>query len=75
MVKLVEPSRLTKVWALTARLIVQELEGLILLWRRREAQLVRFVISVDEVFNDGAGLPEGDAGIGVFDGGDAAPDF
>ena len=38
----------------------------------RETQAALRVVALDEVLEDGAGLPEGDVGVGVVDGGDAA---
>lgn len=37
-----------------------------------ERELLLLVVSLDKVLDDGARLPEGEAGIGILDGGQAA---
>ena len=44
------------------------------LWRsgRETEAVLRAVVALDEILEDGAGFPEGDVRVGVVDGGDAA---
>lgn len=70
--KLAEPRRLAKVRALPGHLEVQELLEVVLFRKAGDAELVILVVRVDEVLQDGARLPQGDARVGVFDGGCAA---
>lgn len=46
--------------------------AVVLLRAARVAELVGRVIGVQEVLDDCAGLPDGEAGVGVLDGGHAA---
>jgi len=39
-----------------------------------ESQGLVLIVSLGEIFDDGTGLPEGSAGVGVFDGWDTAVD-
>ena len=68
-----EPDRLSVVGALARDLEVEPLLRVVRLGRAgRETKAVLRVVALDEVLEDGAGLPEGDVGVGVVDGGDAA---
>ena len=44
------------------------------LWGLSESQGLVLIVSLDEAFDDGTGLPEGNADVGVFDGWDTAVD-
>lgn len=66
-----EPGCLAEVRALAGDLVVQPLLGEVFFGGGGEGQGVFFVVLLDEVFDDGAGFPEGDAGVGIFDCGDA----
>jgi len=68
-----EPAVLAVVRTLPAGLEEEPLLGVVGLGRAgSETQLVRLVVALDEVLDDGAGLPEGDARVGVVDGGEPA---
>lgn len=67
-VEVAEPSSLTKVRSLTRHLKVQVLLGVILLRERGVADLVVLVVCIHQVLHDGTGLPQGDAGVRVFNG-------
>ena len=68
-----EPEQLPVVRALARDLEVQPLLGVVELGRSGcETQAVLRVVALDEVLEDGAGLPEGEVRVGVVDGGDAA---
>ena len=66
-----EPGGLAEVRTLAGDLVVQPLLREVVLWSGGEGEGVLFVVFGDEVFDYGAGFPEGDAGVGIFDGGDA----
>lgn len=51
---------------------MQELLEVVLFRKAGDAELVILVVRVDEVLQDGARLPQGDARVRVFDGGRAA---
>ena len=68
--RIYSPSGLAKVWTLTGHLEVQERQGLVFLWRRGEGDLVLFVVLGNQVLVDGAGFPDSDAGVGIFNGRD-----
>jgi len=64
-----EPTVLAVVRALPAGLEEEPLLGVVGLCRAGlEAQLALRVVALDEVLDDGARLPDGDAGVGVVDG-------
>lgn len=68
-VELLEPGGLAVVGALTRRLEVEELPGLVRLGTAgREADFVACVVLFDEVLDDGPGLPQGNVGVWVVDG-------
>lgn len=67
-VEVAEPSSLTKVRSLARHLKVQVLLGVVLLGERGVADLVVLVVCVHQVLKDGTGLPQGDAGVWVFNG-------
>lgn len=46
----------------------------VLLWRLGVAEGVALVVGVDEVVDDGAGLPESDSSVGIFNGWHSAVD-
>lgn len=66
--KVAEPSSLTKVRSLTRHLKVQVLLSVVLLGRRGIADLVVLVVCIHQVLQDSTGLPQGDAGVRVFNG-------
>lgn len=63
-----EPSSLTKVRPLARHLKVQVLLGVVLLGERGVADLVVLVVRVHKVLKDSTRLPQGDAGVRVFNG-------
>lgn len=68
-VEQVEPSSLTKVWPLTTHLEVKVLLQMPLVSRGSNVELVLLVVRLDEVLEDGAGLPDGKIiGVVVDDG-------
>lgn len=68
-----EPDGLAKVRALAGHLEVQPLLGEeVVLRALGEADLVLLVVCLDKVFQDCARFPQGNAGVGVFNGGDTA---
>ena len=68
-----EPEQLPVVGSLARDLEVEPLLRVVELGRSgRETEAVLRVVALDEVLEDGAGLPEGDVRVGVVDGGDAA---
>ena len=68
-----EPRRLPEIGRLAGRLEEQPLLGVPGLGRSRgKADLVVLVVGGDEVLENGAGFPEGEACVGVLDGGDPA---
>lgn len=72
-VESVEPGSLAKVRALAGHLEVQPLLGRVVVRSALgEAEGVLLVISLDKVFDDGAGFPEVQTGVGVFNGGNTA---
>ena len=60
------PSALAKVGALAGGLEKQPLRGQVFLGGGFEAKLARFVIVLDEVFDDGAGLPQLDPSVWIL---------
>lgn len=71
-VELLEPDRLSVVRALSRPLELEPLLRKIRLRRpRSETQAAFRVVALDQVFDNGTGLPQGDAGVGVVDGGQA----
>lgn len=67
-----EPRPLAEVRALAGGLEVQPRLRVELVRRARVLDLRGGVVGREQVFDDSAGFPEGDVGIGVFDGRDAA---
>lgn len=68
-----EPDGLAKVGALAGGLEVEPLAGVVEVGSARgEAELVLLVVGLGQVLEDGAGLPQGEVGVGVVDGGQAA---
>ena len=68
-----EPEELPVVGALARDLEVEPLLRVVEVRRSgRETEAVLGVVALDEVLEDGPGLPEGDVRVGVVDGGDAA---
>lgn len=68
-----EPSSLTVVWALPRHLEVKPLLGIVVLSSKRgKAELIFLVVLFDEVFEDGTGLPDRDACVGVDESGETA---
>lgn len=68
-----EPNGLSEIRALSRHLVVQPLLRLeILGGASGEANGVLLIVGFDEVFDDSAGFPERDTGVGIFDGGDTA---
>ena len=73
MVESVEPGSLAEVRALAGHLEVQPLLGRVVVRSALgEAEGVLLVVSLDKVFDDGAGFPQAQAGVGVFNGGNTA---
>ena len=70
MVETIKPYCLPKVGSLAGRLVEEPLLFMESLRERGRAEFVIFVICFNEVFDDGTGLPEYDAGVWVLDGGD-----
>ena len=68
----VEPRARAEVGALAGRLQVQPGLREEFVGRRGVLQGRGGVVGREQVFDYGAGFPEGDGGVGVFDGGDAA---
>ena len=62
-----KPGGLAEVGALPGHLKHQVLVLVILVRGGFRVQLIFRVVVLDEVLDDGAGLPEGDAGVGVLD--------
>lgn len=64
-----EPGQLSIVWALSRFLEVEPLFRVIRLWcSGSKTQLVFRVVALDQILDNGTGLPQSDAGIGVVDG-------
>jgi hypothetical protein len=59
---------LAKVWALAADLEGEPLIAQVLLLEGLVAEHVLSIVLFDDVLEDCAGLPEGEAGVWVFDG-------
>jgi hypothetical protein len=60
-----EPSGLSKVRALSTGLVVRPLVEMMLLRERVITEFVRFVVSGDDVVDDGAGFEESNVGIRI----------
>ncbi len=68
-----EPDRLAVIGALARDLEEEPLLGVVgVRGAGGEAEAVVRVVALDEVFDDGARFPEGEVGVGVVDGGEAA---
>lgn len=68
-----EPSGLSVVRTLAGHLEVEPLLGFIVLGGKgREAELLLLVVLLDEVFENGTGFRDGDAGVGVMESGETA---
>ena len=70
-VEMREPNRLPEIRALARGLEVHVLGGEVLLGAREKVQFTFRVVDVEQVFDNGAGFPECDARVGVFDSGGA----
>ncbi|OJD27763.1 hypothetical protein ACJ73_00833 [Blastomyces percursus] len=72
-VVILEPERLAEIGALAGDLEIEPLDGVsVLCSSGLEAQLVLLVVGGDEVLDDGAGFPDGDARVWVVEGREAA---
>jgi hypothetical protein len=71
-VEFLEPRCLAEVRALAADLEGDPLLDVVLFRKRVVAESAFLVVGIGEVLDDCGGFPERDAGVGVFDGGDAA---
>ena len=69
--EVLEPGGLAEVGALARGLEVQVLGGEVFLGGGGEGEGVLGVVLLDEVLDYGAGFPEDEPGVGVFDAGDA----
>ena len=68
-VEFLEKYQLSVVGALSRCLEVEPLFGMIRLWGSgSKTQSVFRVVALDEILDDGTGLPQGDVGVGVVDG-------
>ena len=62
---------MAEVWTLATGLEVEKLDGVVFLRERAEADLIRSVVVLNEILDDGSGFPQGDAGIWILNGGNA----
>lgn len=67
-----EPRGLTVIRSLSGHLEVQVLLDVVLFREAGNVELVLLVVRVDQILEDGAGFPESDARIGIFNGRSAA---